>query len=174
MTIAKKNAPPTGVETTPFEALFLPDQVQTVSLIAPQLPYNNVVGITLLGTNLWGEGPIVEAGGVYVDQALFATPYYADSQAPRVRTFREHFEEVYQTSPSYLEAQAYDALTLLLQARAALDPASMDRYSLLQSLFQIHQFQGVAGVYSFTAEGNLSRSYQILQINNGELTPLSF
>ncbi len=174
MTIAKKNAPPTGVETTPFEALLLPDQVQTVSLIAPQLPYNNVVGVTLLGTNLWGEGPIVEAGGVYVEQAIFATPYYADSQAPRVLAFRERFQEVYQTPPSYLEAQAYDALMLLLQARAALDPASIDRYSLLQSLFQIHEFQGAAGVYSFSADGSLRRSYQILQIANGELTPVSF
>jgi ABC-type branched-subunit amino acid transport system substrate-binding protein len=173
MTIAEKNAPPTGVQTTPFEALFIPDQVQTVSLIAPQLPYNNVVGVTLLGTNLWGEGPIVEAGGVYVEQAIFATPFYADSQAPRVRAFKERYQELYQSQPSYLEAQAYDALMLLLNARSALDPSSIDRYSLLQSLFQIHKFEGVAGVYSFTPDGNLTRSYQILQVINGELVPVS-
>ena len=67
MNVAKQNIPPTGVDTTPFEALFIPDQVQTVSLIAPQLPYHNVVGATLLGTNLWGESSLVQAGGAYVE-----------------------------------------------------------------------------------------------------------
>ncbi|NTV43941.1 MAG: ABC transporter substrate-binding protein, partial [Syntrophobacteraceae bacterium] len=80
MNIAKKNSPPTGVDSAPFEALFIPDQVGSVSLIAPQLPYNNVVGVTLLGTNLWGEAPLVQAGGVYVEQAIFATPFFAESQ----------------------------------------------------------------------------------------------
>jgi branched-chain amino acid transport system substrate-binding protein len=132
-----------------------------------------VVGVTLLGTNLWGEGPIDEAGGVYEEQAIFATPFYADSQAPRVRAFKERYQELYQSQPSYLAAQAYDALMLLLNARSAMDPSSIDRYSLLQSLFQIHKFEGEARVYSFTPDGNLTRSYQILQVINGELVPVS-
>jgi ABC-type branched-subunit amino acid transport system substrate-binding protein len=74
LNIARKNAPASGEQTAPFEALFLPDQVQSVSVIAPQLPHYNVVGVTLLGPNLWSEGPLAQAGGVYVEQAIFATP----------------------------------------------------------------------------------------------------
>lgn len=173
MTIAKKNAPPSGTETTPFEALFLPDQVQTVSMIAPQLPYNNVVGVTLLGTNLWSEGPIAQAGDVYLDQALFATPYYPDSQSPRVRSFREKYEAAYQATPSYLEAQAYDALTLLLQARSNLPSGAADRSQLMQSLLGMKGFQGVAGVYSFDPNGDLERNYQLLQVSNGQVVQVS-
>src|SRR5208282_4996477 len=102
MNIAKKNAPLSVIEGTPFDALFIPDQVSAVSLIAPQLPHNNVVGVTLLGTNLWSEAPLVQAGGVYVDQALFATAFFPESQNPKVRTFSEKFASLYNSQPSYL------------------------------------------------------------------------
>lgn len=173
MTIAKKNAPPSGIETTPFEALFLPDQVQTVSLIAPQLPFYNVVGATLLGTNLWSEGPIAQAGGAYMEQAIFATAYYLESQSGRVREFREKYEAMYQTPPTYLEAQAYDALSIVLEARAALPASGADRVGLLQSILKLRNYQGVAGVYSFDSKGDVERNYLLLQVVNGQVVQVS-
>ena len=173
LNIAKKNSPPTGVETTPFDVLFVPDQVQTVALIAPQLPYNNVVGVTLLGTNLWGEAPLVQAGGVYVERAVFATPFMADSQNRNVKAFREKFEAKYNAPPSYLEAQAYDALMLFLQARSGFDHEVKDRASLFRNLLQIHDFEGVAGTYSFNQKGELDREYMLFQVVNGQLVQIN-
>jgi len=173
LSIAKKNSPPEGIETTPFDVLFIPDQVQTVALIAPQLPYNNVVGVTLLGTNLWGEAPLVQAGEVYVDRAVFATPFMAGSAKPDVSAFREKFETKYNTSPSYLEAQAFDALMLFLQARSGFIPEAKDRPSLLRNLLQIRGFNGLTGTYSFNQRGELERDYMLFQILNGQLTPLN-
>ncbi len=172
MTVAKQNIPPTGVDVTPFEALFIPDQVQTVSLLAPQLPYYNVVGTTLLGTNLWGEGPLVQLGGAYVEQAIFATPFHTDIQSSTVSAFREKFQAVYHTAPSYLEAQAYDALKLLLHARSTLPPTAINRSGLIQNLLNTHDFRGVAGTYSFSPEGKLIRDYHLLQVLNGQLVNL--
>jgi branched-chain amino acid transport system substrate-binding protein len=173
LNIAKKNSPPSGVETTPFDVLFIPDQFQTVALIAPQLPYNNVIGVTLMGTNLWGEGPLVQAGGVYVERAIFATPFLADSQNQKVRAFRERFEGKYNAPPSYLEAQAYDALMLLLQARDGFNYEVRDRASFLRNLLQVRDFEGVAGTYNFTQQGQLDRDYQLFQVVNGQLVPLN-
>lgn len=170
---AKQNSGSTGVESTVFEALFIPDQVQTLSLIAPQLPYNNVVGATLLGTNLWAEGSLVQAGGVHVEQALFATPFFAESPAPRVRAFRERYQKTYNATPSYLEAQAYDALMLFLQGRSASPAASMGRSTFLQNLLKIRAYQGVAGLYSFTPQGDLERNYLLIQVQNGQLVQIS-
>jgi ABC-type branched-subunit amino acid transport system substrate-binding protein len=169
MTIAKKNVPVSVAQGTPFEALFIPDQVSVVSLIAPQLPYNNVVGATLLGTNLWSEAPLVQAGGVYVDQALFATGFFPESQNPKVSAFREKFASLYNSTPSYLEAQAYDALTMLLQARESSRGAT-DRNSLFQSLIEAKHFNGVTGTYSVNQKGDLERQYIILQVVNGSLS----
>jgi len=168
MNIAKKNAPLSVTEGTPFDALFIPDQVSAVSLIAPQLPYNNVVGVTLLGTNLWSEAQLVQAGGVYVDQALFATSFFPESRNPAVKTFTEKFTSLYNSLPSYLEAQAYDALTMLLQARNA-SPGKADRNSVFQNLLQSRGFQGVAGSYTVNPRGDLERQYTILQVVNGSL-----
>lgn len=169
LSVAKQNTPPAGEDATPFEALFIPDQVQTVSLIAPQLLYHNVVGPTLLGTNLWGEAPLVEIGGAYVEHAVFATPFYVGADTPRVRSFREKYEALYSSPPSYLEAQAYDAMMLFLQARSMIKGQPVDRISLLQSLRQIRNFEGVAGTYSVTPTGEVTRNYMVLQVSNGQL-----
>ena len=169
MNIAKKNAPLSVIEGTPFDTLFIPDQVSAVSLIAPQLPHNNVVGVTLLGTNLWSEAPLAQAGGVYVDQALFATSFFPESQNARVKTFTEKFASLYNSQPSYLSAQAYDALLMLLQARSA-SPVKADRNSVFQTLLQSQGFKGVAGNYTVNARGDLERQYTILQIVNGSLS----
>ncbi len=171
--VAKQNIPPTGDDSTPFEVLFIPDQVQTVSLIAPQLLYHNVVGPTLLGTNLWGEAPLVEIGGAYVEHAVFATPFYAGLGAPRLRAFKEKYESLYNSPPSYLEAQAYDAMMLFLQARSMLRGKTVDRASLLQNLRQIRNFEGVAGTYSFTPTGEVTRGYTVLQVSNGQLVKVA-
>lgn len=168
MNIAKKNAPLSVTEGTPFDALFIPDQVGAVSLIAPQLPYNNVVGVTLLGTNLWSEAPLVQAGGVYIDQAMFATSFFPESRNPEVKTFAEKFMATYNSTPSYLEAQAYDALMMLLVARNTAGGTS-DRNSLFQNLLQTKGFRGVAGTYTVNQQGDLERQYTILQVANGAL-----
>jgi ABC-type branched-subunit amino acid transport system substrate-binding protein len=173
LNVARQNIPPTGDDATPFEVLFIPDQVQTVSLIAPQLLYNNVVGPTLLGTNLWGEGPLVEIGGTYVEHAVFATPFYPEGGGIRVRAFKEKYEALYSAPPSYLEAQAYDTMTLLLQARSMLKGKIFDRVSLLQSLRQIRNFEGVAGTYSFTPTGDAVRDYMVLEVSNGQLVKVA-
>lgn len=169
MDIAKKNDPLTSINGTPFEALFIPDQVSTVSLIAPQLPYNNIVGVTLLGTNLWSEPSLVQSGGVYVDHALFATAFYQQSNSPKVQAFEKAYEALYHSSPSYLEAQAYDALTMLLQARSAQGGAE-SRNALFENLVETAKnFSGVTGNYTITPGGDLARQYSIFQVRSGSL-----
>ncbi len=169
LTVANQNLPPSGMELAPFEALFIPDQIQTLALIAPQLPHNNVLGATLLGTNLWAEGALLDVGSSYIEQALFAAPFYAESDVPRSRAFCQRFEEQYQTAPSYLEAQAYDALMLLLAGRSALRGGAGDRFAILQAIQQSRNFEGVTGTYSFTPEGDLKRNYLIFQVQNGQI-----
>ncbi|MDR3568253.1 MAG: penicillin-binding protein activator [Syntrophobacteraceae bacterium] len=169
MDISKKNAPLESIEGTPFDALFIPDQVSTLSLIAPQLPYNNIVGATLVGTNLWSEPSLVQAGGVYVDHALFATSFYPQSQNPKVVAFEKEYEAQYHAAPTYLEAQAYDALTLLLEARSG-QGGEVNRNALFQSLLeQAKNFEGVTGNYSVGPGGDLVRQYSVFQVKNGSI-----
>ncbi len=165
--IAKKNAPLSDITGTPFEALFIPDEVSVVSLIAPQLPYNNIVGVTLLGTNLWSEPSLVRSGGVYVDHALFATAFYPQSTNPKVQAFEKEYTGLYNAAPTYLEAQAYDALTMLLMARSA-DGGVSSRNALFNNLIeQAKDFHGVTGRYTVSQGGDLQRQYSIFQVKKG-------
>jgi ABC-type branched-subunit amino acid transport system substrate-binding protein len=54
-----------------FDGLFIPDYSNRIGLIAPQLAYYNVIGITLLGTNAWNSPELVSEGGKYVDGSIF-------------------------------------------------------------------------------------------------------
>ncbi len=165
--IAKKNAPLMDIYGTPFDALFIPDEVSVVSLIAPQLPYHNIVGVTLLGTNLGSEPSLLEAGGVYVNHALFATSFYPHSTNPKVQAFEKQYRALYGSTPSYLQAQAYDALTMLLQARSARGGVA-SRNSLFSNLLEVAKhYQGVTGHYIVGPGGNLLRQYSIYQVRSG-------
>jgi branched-chain amino acid transport system substrate-binding protein len=96
-----------------------------------------------------------------------------DSQNRHVKAFRESFEAKYNAPPSYLEAQAYDALMLFLEARSGSNGDVKDRASLLRSLLQIRNFEGVAGTYSFNQQGQLDRDYMLFQVVNGQLVQLN-
>ncbi len=173
---SKHDNPSTEATAMPFDALFIPDESQTVAIIAPQLPYYNLVGITLLGTNSWAGTPTInEVGGVYVEKALFATPYYTESKAAGVQAFIEKFKTVNQAAPTYLEAQAYDTVKLALEVRSKLTtstPAGTERYTFIQRLLQTQGFNGVTGTVSFTSTGEIERSYTLLEVRDGQLVPI--
>ncbi|MGD9504902.1 MAG: penicillin-binding protein activator [Syntrophobacteraceae bacterium] len=172
--MSQKNDPVPTPNSIPFDALFIPDESQTVALIAPQLPYYNLVGVTLLGTNIWGESPpINEVGGVYVEKAMFATPFHPESKSPVMQAFVEKFKGLYQSTPSYLEAQAYDAMKLFLMARSRLSGSSMQRTALIQNLLQIKGYDGVTGKLSFAPTGELDRTYLLMQVQGGKLVQVS-
>lgn len=173
MEMAKKNSPPAGIDVTPFEALFIPDQAQTVALIAPQLPYNNVVGATLLGTNLWDETSLAQVGGAFVENAVYVTPFFAETQSGEVQSFIQEYARFYGTAPTYLDAQAYDAMMLLLNAWSKLPLSSVQRNAVLEKLLGTHDYKGVMGPTSFTPDGRMQKNYLVLQIKNGKAVQIS-
>jgi ABC-type branched-subunit amino acid transport system substrate-binding protein len=156
----------------PFEALFIPDQARTVSLLAPQLPHHNVVGVQLLGSNLWANPELTTMGGLYVEQAIFPAAYYPGNSDPKVQRFEEQFKQMYQGSPSYLEAQAYDALKMLLYAMEH-TRGPLQRSTVVDTLRQISRFDGITGTISFAGSAQPQRRYPILQVVNGQVVPVS-
>ncbi|OIP96928.1 MAG: hypothetical protein AUK55_05180 [Syntrophobacteraceae bacterium CG2_30_61_12] len=146
------------------EVLFIPDQPQTVALIAPQLPYYNIISPTLLGTNLWDDPSLLTSGGVYLENAVFATALPLTDSTQGIARFREQFRDAYGAAPHYLEAQAYDALTLLLTAR---DRGGNDRATLQNNLLHLSGSGNLTGVTAFRPDGTVQRDYLIYKIQNG-------
>ncbi|MGQ9669501.1 MAG: penicillin-binding protein activator [Desulfosoma sp.] len=159
------------VSDTPLDALFIPDAAETIALIAPQLPYYNVVGVTLLGTNLWEEKSLLSAGGVYLEGALFPSAFQQETSRMGDSfqdAFTRDYRETYGEEPDFLAAQGYTATLLALQAREqTLKEGQVDRLRFRQWLLRVELPTGPLGPVRFAPDGHMERQYPILQIKGG-------
>ena len=150
-----------------FDALFIPDYADRVGLIAPQLAYYNVIGITLLGTSAWNSPELVSEGKKYVDESLFVAGFFMDSQDPRIKQFVEDFRNTFQSDPTILEAQAYDAADLCVQVLTKQEIYS--HRQMRDGLAGVTAFDGVSGLTSFDAEGRPNKIPFILTVKKGKI-----
>jgi len=151
-----ENAPP------PFQALFIPDYPEKISLIAPQLSYYGLQGVQLLGIQGWNSPELLRTSGKYLQGAIFVDGFYADSAAANVRGFVEAYRARYGVPPSILEAQGYDVASLLL--RMMVHPQVHDRQSLRETLSRVDNFTGAARPFAVAANGDTRQSLWLLTV----------
>ena len=164
----KKEKPISVLSPPAFDAIFLPDQVQTASLIASQLVYNDVIGVRLFGTNLWNTPRLEKEYAPYLEGAIFVGGFFAGSTRPEVQQFVERFEASYDEKPQYLEAQAYDVLNLLLAAKN--NAENQSRGAIRVELYRIKDFEGVTGKMSILPSGDVDKELFLLSVKNGKIT----
>jgi len=151
----------------PFHALFIPDFADNISLIAPQLMFYGIKDVLLLGINGWYSPELVNRAGRFLGDAVFVEVFYSDSRNPEVRRFVELFRSDYREEPSALEAQAYDAASLLL---ATVDrPEVGNRDDLRIALLHLDDFRGVTGTRGFDLEGEAIKELNLLGVQRGRL-----
>ena len=148
-----------------FDALFIPDYWDRIGLIAPQLAYYNVIGITLLGTSAWNSPELVSEGGKYVDGSLFVDGFFKDSRYPRIKGFVLDFRNTFELDPTILEAQAYDAMDLCIQVLT--DQEIYSHRQMRDGLMGVMVFDGVSGLTSFDTEGKPNKIPFILTVKKG-------
>lgn len=150
-----------------FEGLFIPDYSDRVGLIAPQLAYYNVIGITLLGTSAWNSPELVSEGGKYVDGSVFIDGFFKDSLNPRIQKFVEEFRNAFESDPSTLEAQAYDAADLCV--RVMTETEIFSHHQMRDGLMDLMGFDGISGLTSFDFEGKPNKIPFILTVRKGKI-----
>jgi ABC-type branched-subunit amino acid transport system substrate-binding protein len=155
----------------PFEALFIPDTPDRLALIAPQLPFYGLSGLTLLGSASWDTEDLLEMAGSYIENAVFVSGFFRDSSYPLVQEFANLYLNRYGVEPSLLEAQGYDVAGIVLSQLKA--PASASREGLRSALDQLHNYPGVTGATRFTPAGEAEKVLYLLQVKNGALVQLN-
>jgi branched-chain amino acid transport system substrate-binding protein len=153
-----------------FEALFLPDAPQKAGLIIPQLAFNDVTGVTLLGTNLWDSEQLINMATDYLQGAVLVDGFFVHSQREVVKTFVEQFKTVYGEFPGYMEAVAYDTATLLFKVLS--DPKIKRGQDILEALKHMKPFDGVTGTTAFDASGEAIKTPYLLQVRGKQLVEL--
>jgi ABC-type branched-subunit amino acid transport system substrate-binding protein len=145
-----------------FDAIFIPDGPTTSGLILPQLAFYDIVGIQLLGTNLWHSNRLIEMAKQFVQGAILVDGFFGESDKKKVKDFVKLFGETYDEKPGFIEAIAYDTAMMLFQLIGRDDIRS--RSELQNQIRTLRDFEGVTGLTSFDNNGNAQKQLHLLKI----------
>lgn len=162
-----------------FDALFIPDNLAMLNLIAPQLALYNLKGIKIMGTGYWNHAPAKKQTGETEDSspaaallegALFADGFSVNSYVNEAGRFADAFYAAFNREPGTLEAMAYDAArisaAIIMQQRVTSREAF--RYRLLNT----ENYTGATGKTSFKFSRDASKEAFILTVKDGQIIPL--
>lgn len=159
-----------GEEVEPiidFDALFVPDTAERISMIAPQLAFYDVTAVQLLGTSGWNDAERLTAAGDYLEGAIFTDGFFANSSKPEVLDFIDGFYAAFGREPVTLEALAFDATRIMI--RVIEDRSVRSRRELKDALLNLERFDGVTGVTRMTPTGDTEKTLSILRVHNDEI-----
>ena len=152
-----------------FDALFLPDSYEQVTLIAPQLAFHEVNGVRLLGSAGWNHPDLLRIGGDHMDHSIFTETFYPDSDVPYVSEFTRGFESAYAAVPGSLAALSFDASNLVIVQLAR---GLRDRDRLRQALLDVRAYPGVSGIMNIRADGTAQKRPYLLGVEGRRIVAL--
>jgi ABC-type branched-subunit amino acid transport system substrate-binding protein/TolA-binding protein len=153
-----------------FDAVFIPDGPTTSGLIIPQLAFYDVVGVQLLGTNLWHSDRLIEMAQQFVQGAIMVDGFFAESNSQKVKDFVEMFEETFDEKPGFIEAVAYDTAIMLFNLVSR--PDIQSRSELKNEIWNLQDFHGLTGMTSFDNTGSADKELYLLQIKGDKFIEL--
>jgi ABC-type branched-subunit amino acid transport system substrate-binding protein len=158
-------------EPPPFEALFVPDYADRISLIAPQLAFYGLEDVQLLGPNGWNDVELPRLTRQFVEGAVFTDGFFRHSTYPFVQEFVERYFNQYGEEPTILEAQGYDIAGILLSLLN--DSQIRSREDLRRALAELQNYPGVTGATRFDSLGEAEKILFLLQVQNGTIVQIN-
>lgn len=153
-----------------FDAVFIPDSPNKAGLIIPQLAYYDVEDVYLLGTNIWHSPRLIEMARDYVQGAIMADGFFAESKAGNVKKFVMEFEGAYGKKPGFIEATTYDTARMLF--KVITDPDVRSRNAIKTGLLDMKEFNGVTGMTSFQDNGDVWKKLRLLRVDGKKFIEL--
>jgi ABC-type branched-subunit amino acid transport system substrate-binding protein len=153
-----------------FDAIFLPGDYDQVGLIAAQLAFFDIQGVTLLGTNGWDSPDLFRIGGKYIDGGIFVDGFFAGSSEPVIRSFVDRYRARYGEEPTLLAAQAYDSANMIL---TSIRQGATNGEAVRDFVGRIQNFPGVTGPISYASDGGLAKRLYVIQAKDGQFVQLN-
>ncbi|MCB0218372.1 MAG: ABC transporter substrate-binding protein [Chrysiogenetes bacterium] len=154
-----------------FDAIFLPDAWNEVVLIAPQLDYNDVLGVEMLGTSAWNDPQLPEKGEKYVEGSVFVDAFFANSIRPRVARFAYAYEQAFGEQATVLEATAHDAASMMGKLLGSRQPP-LRRNQLKDALLGVDGMNLLLGKASISETGDAVLPLTLLTVAEDEIVEL--
>ncbi|WP_186441688.1 penicillin-binding protein activator [Desulfamplus magnetovallimortis] len=153
------------------KAVFIPDSIPKLAMILPQFAYHNVNDIYLLGTNIWHNQNLLRDAAGYVSNAVITEGFFPESRKEVTSKFAESFRLIYGESPGFIEAIAYDTVSILI--KTAMDKEVASRASLKNILAGNRMYEGVTGNTMFGVSGKPHKELFLLTIENNQFVEIS-
>jgi len=171
MRVDKGPAPEKEVEPlVDFDAVFIPDNAEKVSLIAPQFPFHKIFGVRFLGTSLWQSPELVEQAGEYLQGAVFPSGFSTQSDSPSVKEFVALYRKAYGAEPGILAAAGYD--TIMFLGHVLVKEAPKTRLDLQRAIRASKDFTGVSGKMVFNDRREVIKNPTLYSIRGKRLVAL--
>ncbi len=155
-----------------FDAIFIPDSHEKVALIAPQLAYHDVVGVTLLGTNLWNSPELIGIAGKYVNGAIFPSDFFYGSGYIGVDEFVERYKSIFGQNPGFLAAVGYDTIRIVKEILKEKGKDIKTREDFRSSLAEDRNYNSVTGPMFFDSQRRATRDPLLLTVRGRHFLPL--
>ena len=153
-----------------FDAVFIPDNAQKVSLIAPQFPFHKVFRVRFLGTSLWQSPELLEQAAEYLQGAVFPSGFSAQSDSPAVKEFVALYRKAHDAEPGILAAAGYDTVMFLGHVLAKTSPKT--RRDLQQAMIDSRDFTGLSGKMVFNDRREVIKNPALYSVRGKRLVPL--
>lgn len=138
------------LKTVARVGIFIPDSYKEVAEIAQALEMAGIQGPKLFGPSRWYHPNLLSQKIANLDGAFMDTSFYPDANREATKFFADAFLKTYGNSPAWLEAFAYDATRLLLNALGPnINHPSTDTRN---TLLAIQNFPGVVGSLSWSGQ----------------------
>jgi branched-chain amino acid transport system substrate-binding protein len=155
-----------------FDAVFIPDSYERAGLIASQLAYHDVVGVTLLGTNLWNSPKLIDIAGKYVHGAIFPSGFFSGSGYRGVDSFVDQYSTLFGQEPQFLAAIGYDTIRLVKDILKEKGNNIKTRENFRSALAKNNYFDSVTGPMVFDDERRAKRDPLLLTIRGRHFLPM--
>jgi branched-chain amino acid transport system substrate-binding protein len=124
-----------------------------------------------LGTTAIEEPKLLEIAGDSAEGLIYAisSGYDANSKDEVVKTFNIKFKEKFKKTPSFIQANCYDAVNLIA---TVIGKGNSTGETIQKGLELVRDYHGVSGIISFDANGDVVKPTVIKTIKGKEFVPL--
>ncbi len=151
--------------------LFIPDYYSTIAQIVPHIAYYKIKDIELLGSNGWNSSKLIKLAGKYMDGAVFVDGFNSKSLQQGTASFVNDFKDTYGYTPGIIEAQAFDAAMILIEAIDNLPAESTNfKKDIRKNLENIDYQQGATGSITFDENREPEKNLFLLTVKKKKVT----
>lgn len=154
-----------------FDAVFIPDDAESVGLILPQLRFFDVRDVVFLGGSGWNDPALVKIAAREATRAVFTDEFFAGSARPAVVEFVRRYTAAHGAAPDAYAAEGFDAGALVRSALAQVEGASGE--VLRDRLLGTRAFAGATGLDSFDGAGGAIKTLEFLTVRGNAITAIA-